>query len=130
MEELGVPRDRIGSSDHDQGIEWCSFNPREDTGGGVGAQGQINGGSGVFNPDLLTNPYGEKAGKIWANSRLRDRIDAIIVQELSEVDHTTHEAALKAAPQAEMPITDRTRAILPEMERAWKGSEPSPGPPS
>ncbi len=25
MAELGVPRDRIGSSDHDHGIEWCSF---------------------------------------------------------------------------------------------------------
>ena len=51
-EELGVPRDRIGSSDHDHGIEWCSFNPHEDTGGGVGTRGQVNIGSG--NP--LTQP--------------------------------------------------------------------------
>ena len=40
LEELGVPRNRIGSSDHDHGIEWCSFNPHEDTGGGVGAEGR------------------------------------------------------------------------------------------
>jgi hypothetical protein len=41
MEELGVPRDRVGPSDHDHGVEWCSFNPHEDT-RGVGARGQVN----------------------------------------------------------------------------------------
>ncbi len=121
MEELGVPRDRIGSSDHDHGIEWCSFNPHEDTGGGVGARGQVNVDSGVLIPDLLTKPYGEQAARLWAKSRLRDRIDAIIIHELSEGDHATHEAALKAAPQTEMPITQRAREILRAMERGWKG---------
>jgi hypothetical protein len=121
MEALGVPRDRIGSSDHDHGIEWCSFNPHEDTGGGVGARGQVNVDSGVFNPDLLTKPYGKKAGRLWAKSRLRDRIDAIIIDELSEGDHATHEAALKAAPRTGMPITLGARAILRAMERGWKG---------
>ncbi len=121
MEELGVPRDRIGSSDHDHGIEWCSFNPHEDTGGGVGTEGQVNVDSGVFNADLLTNPYGKKAGKLWAKSRLRDRIDAIIVHELTEADHDSHEAALRAAPQSEMPITRRAREILLAMEHGWKG---------
>jgi hypothetical protein len=32
MAELGIPRDCIGSSDHDHGIEWCSINSYEDTG--------------------------------------------------------------------------------------------------
>ena len=49
MEDLGIPKDRIGSSDHDHGIDWCAFNPYEDTGGGVGTEGQINVDSGIFN---------------------------------------------------------------------------------
>ena len=24
MEDLGIPKDRIGSSDHDHGIDWCA----------------------------------------------------------------------------------------------------------
>jgi hypothetical protein len=32
MAELGVPRDRIGSSDHDHGIEWCSIRDPADDG--------------------------------------------------------------------------------------------------
>ena len=121
MEDLGIPKDRIGSSDHDHGIGWCAFNPYEDTGGGVGTEGQINVDSGIFNLELLTQSYGKKAGKLWARSPLPDRIDAIIAHEISEADHATHEAALKAAPQTEMPITHRAREILRAMERGWKG---------
>ena len=121
MEDLGIPKDRIGSSDHDHGIDWCAFNPYEDTGGGVGTEGQINVDSGIFNLELLTQSYGKKAGTLWARSPLPDRIDAIIAHEISEADHATHEAALKAAPQTEMPITHRAREILRAMERGWKG---------
>ena len=121
MEDLGIPKDRIGSSDHDHGIDWCAFNPYEDTGGGVGTEGQINVDSGIFDLELLTQSYGKKAGKLWARSPLPDRIDAIIAHEISEADHATHEAALKAAPQTEMPITHRAREILRAMERGWKG---------
>jgi hypothetical protein len=128
MEELGVPKDRIGTSDHNHGIEWCFFNPHEDTRGGVGARGQVNVDSGVFNPDLLTRAYGEEAGRLWAISRLRDRIDAVIIHELTEGDHTTHEAALKAAPRTEMPITHRAREILRAMERGWQRPRPLSGP--
>ena len=121
MEDLGIPKDRIGSSDHEHGIDWCAFNPYEDTGGGVGAEGRINVDSGIFNRELLTECYGKKAARLWARSPLRDRIDAIIAHEISEADHATHEAALKAAPQTEMPITHRAREILRTMERGWTG---------
>jgi len=121
MEDLGIPKDRIGSSDHDHGIDWCAFNPYEDTGGGVGTEGQINVDSGIFNLELLIQSYGKKAGTLWARSPLPDRIDAIIAHEISEAEHATHEAALKAAPQTEMPITHRAREILRAMERGWKG---------
>jgi hypothetical protein len=124
MEELGVPEGRLGASDHNHGIEWCAFNPFEDTGGGVGAVGQVNVDSGVLNPDLMTKPYGSKAGRLWATSRLRDRIDAIIAHEISEGDHTTHEAALKAAPLTDMPISQRAREILRAMERGSRRHRP------
>ncbi len=42
MEELGIPKDRIGSSDHDHGIAWCAFNPYERDGGGIVTAGRIN----------------------------------------------------------------------------------------
>ena len=69
MEELGIPKDRIGPSDHDHGIAWCAFNPYEDTGGGISAGGPINVDSGVLNSDLMTEPYGKKTGKTWAKAR-------------------------------------------------------------
>ena len=32
---------------------------------------------GALNPDLLTEKYGKKAGRLWAKSRYRDRQDAL-----------------------------------------------------
>ncbi len=121
MEELGVPPQRIGASDYRHRIAWCAFNPYEETGGGNSAGGRINVDSGVLNPALLAKPYGRRADKVWGASRLRDRIDAIIAHELCEVDHATHIEALKAAPSAELPITEGARRILRAMERGWKG---------
>jgi hypothetical protein len=121
MEELGITSDRIGSSDHRHGIAWCAFNPYENSGGGVSTGGRINVDSGVFNPDLMNESYGKRATRTWRKSRLRDRIDAIIAHELSEAEHATHVAALKAAPETKLPITDGARRILRAMEKGWKG---------
>ncbi len=41
MEELGIPLERIGSSDHDHGIAWAAFNPQERDGGGISPGGRI-----------------------------------------------------------------------------------------
>ena len=103
MEELGIPSQRIGSSDHDHGIAWCAFNPYERDGGGISTGGRINLDSGALNPDLLTEKYGKKAGKLWANSRYRDRQDALIAHEDEEYRTGDHQKALKAAPQTELP---------------------------
>jgi hypothetical protein len=121
MEELGIPRDRIGSNDHLHRLSGRSFNPYKRDGGGNGPGGRVNVDSGVLNPELLTEAYGERAPKLWRESRLRDRIDAIIAHEISEADHGTHEAALGMAPKTELPIRDQARRILVEMERGWKG---------
>ena len=33
----------------------------------------------------------------------------------------SHEAALKAAPKTDLPISDRAREICRAMERGWRG---------
>jgi len=121
MDELGIPRDRIGSSDRDHGIEWCAFNPYERDGGGNNPDGPVNVDSGVLNPELLTKAYSGKTAKLWRKARLRDRMDAIIAHEVSEADYRTHEAALETAPKTELRISERARRILLEMEKGWRG---------
>jgi hypothetical protein len=121
MEELGIPNDRIGSDDLGHGLRGRAFNPYERTGGGFAPGGRVNVDSGVLNPELLTEKYRGKTAKLWRRARLRDRMDAIIAHETSEAEHGTHEAALKAVPHTELPISDRARRILEEMERGWRG---------
>jgi hypothetical protein len=120
MEELGILNDRIGSNDHEHGLSGAAFNPYERDGGGNNPNGLVNVDSGVFNPELMTKAYTKKTAKLWRKSRLRDRIDAIIAHEISEADYGTHEAALKMAPKTELPINDRARRILVEMEKGWR----------
>src|SRR4051794_35054832 len=55
MAELGMARERIGSSDHTHGIHWCAFNPNERTAGGVATGGRITVDSGVLNPEHLSD---------------------------------------------------------------------------
>jgi hypothetical protein len=90
----------------------------------AGCRGSVTGGrisvdSGVLNPDQLTKDYGEDVGELWSRSRLRDRIDAIIIHEESEAKAGTHEEALALAPQTTRPISEATRRILRAMERGW-----------
>ena len=105
MEELGIPKDKIGASDREHGIVWCAFNPHDRDGRNITTGVTIN--SGVLNPDLLK---GKKGGRIWPKARLRDRIDAIIAHEYEKDRHGTHEAALKAAAKTELPVTDGAAA--------------------
>ena len=121
MHALNVPSEQIGTSDYKNRVEWRTFFPDERDGGNVTAVGRINVDSGVLNPDLLMKDYGANAAKVWASERLRNRIDAIIIHELSEYEAGSHEEALALAPQTERPVTERTRKILRTMESGWKG---------
>lgn len=120
MEELGIPSNRIGANDHLHGLEGRAFNPYERDGGGV-APGGINIDSGALNPDQITAEYGKKAGKLWAISRLRDRLDALIAHEDTEWRTGDHDEAVKTAPETELPITESAREILREMRKGWRG---------
>lgn len=121
MEELGIPQDRIGSNDHLHGLSGRAFNDFEREGGGLGPSGQINLDSGALNPDLVTSKYGKRAGKLWARSRLRERVDALIAHEDMEWRTGSHESALKAGPETELPISERAREILQAMKTGWRG---------
>ncbi len=112
MQELGIPADKNGAGDPYLRLPWRAFEPEETAGGHITTGITIN--SGVLNPDLLKGVMG---GRIWPRSRLRDRIDAIIAHEWAEDKHGSHEAALKAAPRTELPITDGARRILKAMGR-------------
>jgi hypothetical protein len=112
MEELGIPKDKIGASDREHGIVWCAFNPHDREGGSITTGVTVN--SGVLNPDLLK---GKKGARMWLKARLRDRIDAIIAHEYEEGRHGTHAAALKAAAKSELPVTDGARRLLRSMAR-------------
>jgi hypothetical protein len=122
MEELGIPKDRIGSNDHDHGLVGAAFNPYERDGGGVSHVGQINLDSGMLNPEQITPQYGKKAGRLWATSRLRDRQDALIAHEDAEWRMGgDHEAAVRDAPETELPISNKAREILREIRNGWRG---------
>ena len=122
MEELGIPSERIGSSDHRHGLAGRAFNPYERDGGGISPGGRINLDSGSFNPDQITKQYGKRAGKLWAKSRLRDRWDALVAHEDAEWRMGgDHDAAVRGAPETELPISNRARQILVEMRGGWRG---------
>jgi hypothetical protein len=110
------------SPDDDHGLIGVAFNPFERDGGGVSRVGQINLDSGSLNPEQITEVYGKQAGTIWAKSRLRDRWDALIAHEDAEFKAGgDHNAAVKTAPETELPISDQARKILVEMKRGWNG---------
>jgi hypothetical protein len=64
----------------------------------------------VFNAELLVNR--PEVGTVWAKSRLRDRIDAVIAHEDAESLTGDHDPAEALAPNTTLPITDGARHIL------------------
>jgi hypothetical protein len=60
---------------------------------------------------LLTERYGSEMGTTWEKSRLRDRIDAVIVHEAAEGGTGTHESAETLAAKTELPVSEGTRRI-------------------
>jgi hypothetical protein len=121
MAELGIKE--IGMPDRDAGIQWAAFHPHGTVGGSYAPDGRLIVDSGVFNLFLLTKDYGEMASRLFRQSRLRDRLDSIIAHEFEEHRNgMDHEAALRAAPNTELPISDRAREICMAMVRGWSGS--------
>lgn len=112
MEELGVPEDMNGEPNYEGDGRWIAFNPYSRK-GGTNTTGVVID-SGVLNPDQLK---GKKGGRLWIHMRLRDRIDAIIAHEYEELRGGSHAAALKAAPDTELPISEEARRLCRAMAR-------------
>ncbi len=120
MEELGLPPDRIGSSDHRHGIAWCAFNPYEQVGGSVDPSGRINLDSGLLNPDLML-PLGAQAGEAFRKAPLRARMDAGIAHEYEEGNGHSHDEAIDRAPETDLPISPAARELAREIKDAVRG---------
>ncbi len=120
MEALGVPTERIGSSDHKHGIPWAAFNPNEREAGGVDMGGRINVDSGVLNPTLM-KPVGPDASTAWEKARLRDRIDAAIAHEYEEGNTGSHDLAVEQAPDTALPISHEARELARRIREAVRG---------
>jgi hypothetical protein len=94
---------------------WCekhAFLPGESVGGSNGPGGRLFVDSGVLNPELNAAEIGPAASKLWARSRLRDRIDAVIRHEHLEARGFSHDQAVQRAPETGLPISDHARRIL------------------
>ncbi len=68
--------------------------------------------SGILNPELNAAQNGPEAAKIWAESRVRDRVKAVIANEDIESRGVTHDQAIQLAPDTELPIGENARRIL------------------
>jgi hypothetical protein len=76
-----------------------------------------------LNPNLLAQRFGPEMAGVWERSRLRDRMDAVIVHEdieglqVAEGQRfdAAHAAAVDQAPETPRPITEGARRILRAM---------------
>jgi hypothetical protein len=115
MHSLDIPENLMGASDPDNHVPWRVFFPHERIGGSVVLGGRIYVDSGVLNPKLLAQHPEPAAAEVWANATLRDRIDAIIVHELTESYTGSHAAAEAQAPDTPLSVTEGARRILRAM---------------
>jgi hypothetical protein len=121
MRELGIHDDQIGMPDRARGIVWAAFHRHGTVGGSYAPDGRLIADSGVFNLELLKNVYGTEASRLFERSRLRDRLDSIIAHEFEEHRNgMDHVASLKAAPETDLPISERAREICRAMEKGWR----------
>jgi hypothetical protein len=112
MRELGIPGHQIGAPDYNRGGVKRAFLPEETTGGSNGTGGRLFVDSGALIPNLNAEAIGPEASRIWAEGRLRDRIDAVIAHEYLEAQGVPHDEVVQRAPETELPIRENARRML------------------
>jgi hypothetical protein len=120
MRELGIPEHQIGAPDYQRAGEKHAFIPDERIGGSNGTGRRLFVDSGTLNPQLNADILGPNGSKVWADSRLRDRIDAVISHEHLEAQGVPHDAVVQLAPDTELPIGENARKILRSMAEGVK----------
>jgi hypothetical protein len=112
MRELGIAEYRIGAPDYERGGIRKAFLPDETRGGTNDQWERLYVDSGILNPELNAAQNGREAAKIRADSRVRDRVKAVIAHEDVESRGVTHDEAIQLAPDTELPIGENARRIL------------------
>jgi hypothetical protein len=120
MRELGIPDHQIGAADYRRGGEKHAFLPNETIGGSHGIGRRLFVDSGVLNPELNAEAIGPEATQVWADSRLRDRIDAVTAHEHLEAQGVPHDEVAQRVPDTELPIGENARRILRSMAEGVK----------
>jgi hypothetical protein len=112
MRELGIAEHRIGAADYPRGGVKRGFLPEDTQGGTNDEWGRLSVDSDILNPGLNAAENGPEAVRIWAESRLRDRVKAVIAHEDIESRGVPHDEAVQLAPETELPIGEKARRIL------------------
>jgi hypothetical protein len=112
MRELDIPDHQIGAPDYDRGGVRHAFLPDEPRGGTNDFAGRLYVDSGVLNPELNAQAIGPEASAVWARSRLRDRIDAVIAHEHEEGAGIPHDQVVDRVAETALPISEKARRIL------------------
>jgi hypothetical protein len=112
MRQLEIPDHQIGAPDYERGGVRRVFLADESLGGSCVTGRRLFVDSGVLNPDLDADVIGAEASNIWAKSRLRDRIDAVIVHEYLEAQGLLHDDVVQRAADCDLPISENARRIL------------------
>jgi hypothetical protein len=113
MREVGVPEDRIGMLDVDNGFRLAAFHTKRLEGGGVHPPtGRINLDAGLFKPGLLVETMPLEVSLLYDKSRASVRQDVIIAHEYEEGVRGSHEAAVEHAPDTKLAIKEEARRLL------------------
>jgi hypothetical protein len=120
MKELGIPDDEIGAPDDRRGGEKRAFLPDETIGGSNGTGWRLFVDRGVLNPELNAAAIGPEASRLWAKSRLRDRIDAVTAHEHLEARGIAHDEVVQRVPDTDLPIGKNAERILRSMAHGVK----------
>ncbi len=97
--------------DYERGGIKHAFLPGEIIGGTHGTGRRLFVDSGMLNPQLNAQAIGLEALRVWAKSRLRDRIDAVIAHEHWEAQGIPHDEVVQRASHTELLITENARKI-------------------
>lgn len=68
--------------------------------------------------ELDAEAIGREASKVWASSRLRDRIDAVIVNENLEAQGVPHDGEVQRAPETDFSNSNAAARRNPRFRRA------------
>ena len=112
MRELGIAEHRIGAPNYERGGVKRAFLPEDTRGGTNDEWGRLYVDSGILNRELTAAENGPEAARIWAESRLRDRVKAVVAHEDIESRGVSHDEAVQLAPDTELPIGENARRIL------------------